>query len=215
MQSWTVTTNALAGAPSIVFGRGRFMFLRYQLSGSVPYAVLYESPDGMNWSEKGRCPGPFVSGVPTHLLYANGTYLAYGASPLIFSSSDGVSWVSHDTGMSGGGFNGFSGAWFWRGSFLLTTSGRGNPYQIMSGVIAPGWDATRLVPEFCRQLPDGAMLLTTEAPYGRAVTVEASEDLATWTAVATDSCDTGEFEVYDEAAKTLNRRFYRAWQAGP
>jgi hypothetical protein len=59
------------------------------------------------------------------------------------------------------------------------------------------------------------MLLTTEAPYGRAVTVEASEDLATWTAVATDSCDTGEFEVYDEAAKTLNRRFYRAWQAGP
>ena len=59
------------------------------------------------------------------------------------------------------------------------------------------------------------MLLTVEAPYGREVTAEASSDLATWSAIATDPCGTGEFEVYAEGAKALGQRFYRAWQAGP
>jgi hypothetical protein len=63
-------------------------------------------------------------------------------------------------------------------------------------------------------LPDGARLLAVEAPYGREVTVEASSDLVTWSAIATDPCDTGQFEVYAEGAKALGQRFYRAWQAG-
>jgi hypothetical protein len=65
------------------------------------------------------------------------------------------------------------------------------------------------------RLEDGAMLLTIEAPYGREVVVEASEDLAGWKEIARDPCDRGEFEVYDEAAKDLKHRYYRARQAAP
>jgi hypothetical protein len=91
----------------------------------------------------------------------------------------------------------------------------GNQFQLLSAAMPPAVDQVRLLPDLGLRLDDGGMLLTVEAPYGRAVTVEASLDLENWTMIATDSCDTGEFEVYDEGAKALGHRFDRAWQPGP
>jgi hypothetical protein len=56
--------------------------------------------------------------------------------------------------------------------------------------------------------------VTVVGPYGRWVVVESSQDLLDWQEIARDPCDRGEFEVYDEAAKDGQPRFYRARPAG-
>jgi hypothetical protein len=208
MTGWTVVKDAVPGA-WIYYGPGRFMFLYYELHAGQNYSVLYESPDGRTWAAKGMMSQP-GSQLPYRISYANRTYLGF-SSRFVFSSRDGVSWTAHDTGISGGSFNYYTDAVFWRGRFLLTPC-CDLGFLVLSDALAPAVDQVRILPDLCRRLPDGGMLLTVEAPYGSPVTVEASADLRSWANVATDPCDRGEFEVYDDTALTNQRRFYRAYQ---
>jgi hypothetical protein len=101
---------------------------------------------------------------------------------------------------------------FGNGRFV---AGGSNGRVIRSGLMPPATTVPRIRGEESLRLEDGAMLLAVEAPYGREVAVEASEDLVNWKVIGTDPCDRGEFEVYDRQAQTLPRRFYRARQRGP
>jgi hypothetical protein len=215
MNQWTVLTNALPGGYSFCFAHGNFLaFHRESPPTALPYCVLRSSRDGRTWSVLGGFAPSLDSGVPNVLFYANKTYIVFGDPPYIFSSPDGVSWTRHSTGVTAH-FPYYDFATFWQGQFLLRPVGLASSgFQVLSGKTPPATDRVHLASELCRRLSDGGMLLTVEAPYGHAVTVEGSVDLATWTTIATDSCDTGEFEVYDEGAKALGHRFYRAWQAG-
>ena len=84
-----------------------------------------------------------------------------------------------------------------------------------SGVLPPHVAEPRILPELTLPLPDGARLVTVEAPYGREVVVEGSEDLVTWQEIGRDPCERGEFEVYHEAAGAGAPWFYRARQVEP
>jgi hypothetical protein len=73
----------------------------------------------------------------------------------------------------------------------------------------------RVIPELTYRLPDGAMLVTVEAPYGHEVVVEGSEDLESWQEIGRDPCDRGDFEIYHETAPPGTDWFYRARQVEP
>jgi hypothetical protein len=212
--TWTISTNALPDNYGFAFVHGEFLAIQPEWQAGRWYGVLRRSRDGHRWSDKVRFgPTPGDSN-PWAVLYANRTYLAFGGR-YVYSSNDAISWTTHDTALSFH-FSAYAFGGFWAGRFLLVPLVGGTTlFFVLSDVVPPAVDQVRLLPDLCRRLPDGGMLLTVEAPYGRAVTVEASGDLAVWSPIATDSCDTGEFEVYDERAKTLDHRFYRAWQAGP
>ena len=133
-----------------------------------------------------------------------------GASNIV-TLTDGAHWTRHaDAGTAD--YEKETRATFGNGHFV-SVDGVGHVFR--SGRLTEAFGQPQFWPRGCRRLADGAMLLTLEAPYGRVVTVEASEDLRAWTTLATDRCDPGGFEVYDEAAETGKQRFYRAWQAGP
>jgi hypothetical protein len=216
MELWnSILLNAIPGVASVPFANGRFTAFNLELREGSVYGIIRLSSDGRNWLEEGSLSGLFVDGLPTSLLYTNGAYLAYGSTRYVFVSRDLISWSRHDSGIVSPGSNYFTDAHFWLGRFVLSPPGKDGQFQLLSEATPPAVQQVGLRSGLCRRLPDGAMLLTVEAPYGRSVTVEASSDLATWTTIATDSCDTGEFEVYDEGAKALGHRFYRAWQAGP
>ncbi|MCB1127212.1 MAG: hypothetical protein KDM81_11995, partial [Verrucomicrobiae bacterium] len=101
---------------------------------------------------------------------------------------------------------------FAKGRFHLVTRG-GEVWR--SGLMPPSVTEPRVIPELTYRLPDGAMLVTVEAPYGHEVVVEGSEDLETWQEVGRDPCDRGEFEIYHETAPPGTDWFYRARQAEP
>jgi hypothetical protein len=191
------------------------MAIHTEYQAGQSYGVLHRSGGGRDWSEKVTF-GPLPAGAgPWGVIYANRTYLAFGYDRHVYSSVDGSHWTQHDTGFPYT-MSDFELAGFWSGRyFLVPLTGANRMDLLLSDATASAIDRARMLPDLCRRLPDGAMLLTVEAPYGREVTVEASSDLATWSAIATDPCDTGEFEVYDEGAKAVGHRFYRAWQAGP
>jgi hypothetical protein len=139
--------------------------------------------------------------------YGNGAFVVVGYGGFVATSTDGTNWVKRQSGTTD---NLFALA-FGGGRFVAT----GGNKVIGSGITPPTTTVPRIRAEESLRLEDGTMLLTVEAPYGREVTVEASPDLLTWTPIATDPCDRGEFEVYDHDAQNLFHRFYRARQAAP
>ena len=215
LTNWTVQANTALGAGSFTFAHGVFIAVRPLYTGTEWYSVVNVSRDGLAWSEQSRFTFSGTSAIFYRVAYANGTYLASGDSRYVAGSRDLVHWTSHDTGITNHLPAGLPAALFWHGRFVLApvaVGDAGDQLFLTSGAMAPTVARVRFLSDFCRRLPDGSMLLTVEAPYGVAVTVEASENLAAWTRVATDSCDLGEFEVYDEEAKALGHRFYRAYQ---
>jgi hypothetical protein len=182
---------------SVAYGRGRFVAV-------VRAYGAWTSSDGLQWRQTLAVPAaPALSDV----AYGNGVFVCTGSSGAMYTSTDGEVWQQRQSGVS---FT-LYGAAFGKGTFVVA----GNEKMLLSAAMPPHVTsvAFRLGETF--RLPDGAMLLTIEAPYGREVVVEASEDLANWKEIARDPCDRGEFEVYDEAAKDLKQRYYRARQAAP
>jgi len=125
----------------------------------------------------------------------------------MYSSTDAEVWEKRNSGVTFALY----GAAFGKGRFVVA----GNERMLLSGLISAHVASVAFRLGETLRLADGTMLLTVEAPYGREVVVEASEDLVNWKEIARDPCDRGEFEVYDEAAKDLKQRYYRAWQAAP
>jgi hypothetical protein len=194
---------------SLAYGHGRFVAVGRD-SWATNHALVVTSGDGVHWarvSQSGLAPVAAVT-------YANGMFLGLGSAAglsRVLTSIDGEVWAKRtDSAPVAAVYT--ATATFGNGRFIIVGD-RGSVCR--SEVVGPHVSQPQFWPGGCLRLDDGAMLLTVEAPYGRPVTVEASEDLRTWTTLATDPCDRGEFEVYDESAKTGKQRFYRAWQAGP
>jgi hypothetical protein len=90
----------------------------------------------------------------------------------------------------------------WDAGDLCTT------YWIQRLEITPVELPTRFDP--IRLLRSGAAELTFRGTPGRAWTIEASEDLATWTTLTNAPPSTGTLVIRDDEAKYLRQRFYRA-----
>ncbi|MBM3883947.1 MAG: hypothetical protein FJ387_30295, partial [Verrucomicrobia bacterium] len=154
-------------------------------------------------------PGDWVK----DLAYGAGVFVAVtgtgtsGGTGKVFWSPDGEVWAEADTAPGGSLY----GVAFGGGRFVAMGAGR----TIRSPLVVTNDTRLRFRSNETFRLEDRTMLLTVEAPYGREVRVEASVDLVNWKEIARDLCERGEFEVYDEGAKDLEQRFYRAWQAPP
>ena len=178
---------------SITYGQGKFV-------AAEAVGNLLWSRDGVSWTN-------MTVGAGTDFLrsvcYGNGTFVGCGSGGL-WTSPDAVAWTKRPVGTTNALFE----VTFGQGKFVVL----GNTISFTSDVLPPVTARVRFATSLCGRLANGTMWLTVEAPYGRPVTVEASEDFSNWTPIATDACERGEFEVYDEAVNTTNHRFYRAWQ---
>lgn len=199
------STNGLDWHPSearggygVAFGSGRFV-------GCALANAFQLSADGQRLLSEGR-----IQGLPDaqffRIAYGNGVFVSVGSEGHVVTSRDGVSWVVRNSGVS----DELWGVAFGAGRFLIGSS-KGK--ILRSGIVPPAWSVPRVRPDQSLLLEDRTMLLTVEAPYGREVSVEASDDLAQWNLIATDPCTLGEFEVYDKQASSRSQRFYRVKQA--
>ncbi|MCP5525158.1 MAG: hypothetical protein H7A46_26845, partial [Verrucomicrobiales bacterium] len=174
---------------SMAFGDG--LFIAAGEGGGVPDSeVVLSSVDGMTWT---RQVYPHNEAPRRGLCYGNGLFAGGGADGTLYTSSDGVNWAVTKLDTS----SEFEDVVFADGRFAAVA--RDGTFAL-SEVIAPSVEEIRFRLKDSFRLPDGAMLLTVEGPYGQPVVVEASADMVDWEQIATDPCDRGEFEVYDEAA---------------
>ena len=203
-ENWDVGTQYLPHMvtpelDAVLYGNGRFVARGYQ--------KLLTSKDGVTWlHEQYRSP------QPTLAIYANGTFLggSWNSSKQVgqlYGSADGLTWTNLVQIPAAP-----ADLLFAEGRFYLVTYG-GEVWH--SEVMAPNVTEPRVIPELTYRLPDGAMLVTVEAPYGHEVLVEGSEDLETWHEIGRDPCDRGEFEIYHETAPPGTDWFYRARQVAP
>ncbi|MCP5522230.1 MAG: hypothetical protein H7A46_11860 [Verrucomicrobiales bacterium] len=189
---------------SVAFGGG--LFVAAGEDGQVPEGeVVLTSEDAMTWTVHGYAHN---EGPRQALCYGNGLFAGGGPDGTLYTSSDGVSWAVTKLETS----SEFEDVVFADGRFAAVA--RDGTFAL-SEVIAPSVEEIRFRLKDSFRLPDGAMLLTVEGPYGQSVVVEASADMVDWEQIATDPCDRGEFEGYDEAAAGLPQRFYRAYPAPP
>ena len=189
---------------SVAFGDG--LFIAAGEDGGAPdREVVLTSVNGMTWR---RQVYPHNEAPRRGLCYGNGLFAGGGADGTLYASSDGRNWAVTKLDTS----SEFEDVVFADGRFAAVA--RDGTFAL-SQKMAPSFEEIQFRPKDCSRLPDGAMLLTVEGPYGQAVAVEASEDMVNWERIATDPCDRGEFEVYDEAAAVLPHRFYRAVEWGP
>ena len=207
-EHWDVGPHCLPQPPwpftcldAVFYGRGRFIARGNQ--------QLRTSEDGVTWVyEQYRSPQPELA------AYANGTFLGESRDSSrhvsrMYGSADGLTWtnlVEIQTSAAP------SDLLFAEGRFHFVTRG-GEVWR--SEVMPPHVDEPRVIPGLTYRLPDGAMLVTVEAPYGHEVVVEGSEDLESWQEIGRDPCDRGEFEIYHETAPPGTDWFYRARQVEP
>ena len=194
---------------ALVYGKGQFVAGGYDNVWPTNPDDLYTSEDGITWTWH-RPEGV----VPEKWIYANGTFLAESWSSSkavshLYGSADGLTWTNLVEVETGGTP---SDLLFAEGRFYLVTW-EGEVWR--SDVMPPHVTDPRVIPELTYRLPDGAMLVTVEAPYGNEVVVEGSEDLETWQEIGRDPCDRGEFEIYHETAPPGTDWFYRARQVEP
>ncbi|MCP5524156.1 MAG: hypothetical protein H7A46_21690, partial [Verrucomicrobiales bacterium] len=190
----------------VMYGKGQFVAGGHDTQSSPKVDLLLSSEDGVTWTS--HWP---EGAVPEKWIYANGAFLAASqksssGGTIFYGSVDGLTWtnlVEVETTAAP------SDLLFGEGRFHLVTRG-GEVWR--SGLMPPYVTEPRVIPELTYRLPDGAMLVTVEAPYGQQVVVEGSEDLETWQEVGRDPCDRGEFEVYHETAPPGTDWFYRARQ---
>ena len=197
-----MATNVWGIHSSVVHGMGRFVAV-------TDFGIVSASTDGRTWQSQDLNVNGAAGVVPWDVAYGNGEFVTVGAAGQAFSSDDGMEWTPIDLGTT----EDLWGVIFWQGSFLIGTASRSIGLEMMPPHVKE--IRFRLADSF--RLPDGAMLLTVEGPYGQPVVVEGSDDMVNWEEIATDPCDRGEFEVYDEAAAGLPHRFYRAvkWEPPP
>jgi len=180
----------------VVYGSGCFV----AVNGA---GLVSASADGRIWSTQ-QISSKALLGV----AYGSGTFVTVGDGGELLASADGRQWERRVSGTT----RLLTSVAFGGGRFVGVGEGG---TVLRSGMLLAHVSAPQLRLDDTSRLADGTMLVTVEAPYGREVQVEASADLVNWKEIARDLCERGEFEVYDEGAKDLEQRFYRAWQAPP
>jgi len=187
----------------VTYARGRFLAVGYDY-GIPPGPGVLTSPNGLDWT---RHPSDtLVPGLC--VTYGDGVFVEGGAEGRLATSADGIHWTERTVNTT----SDVVAVTFGQGRFVAVTQ---DGTVIRSGVMPPRLEEIRFRLEDSFRLPDEAMLLTVEGPYGQPVVVEASADMVDWEQIATDPCDRGEFEVYDEAAAGLPHRFYRVYPVPP
>jgi len=207
---WPVTFEAESAGFGFIwdvaYGNGTFVASGDDYTSDVAAtnsAMLLTSSEAANWTRRGPVRGPHRG-----VAYAAGVFVGAGPDGTVYTSTDAVDWTPRklDTSVA------MEDVVFAAGRFVAI----GRDGTVAYSDVVPQYVSTpRFRVRDCLRLPDGPMSLAVEAPYGREVVVEASEDMVNWREITRDPCDRGEFEVYDEAAKDLKQRYYRAWQSPP
>lgn len=84
--TWTRRQNA-ASMAAVAFGNNMFVALQSLWNGSV-----YTSPDGISWA---LSPNPLPPEFTTHLVFANGVFVA-SRNESIATSTNGMDWTVHN-----------------------------------------------------------------------------------------------------------------------
>jgi len=161
----TATLNAVAWSGS------QFVAVGSELvdpPGGGWYAVILTSPDGITWTQ--RAPG--LPGIIYGIAWTGSRFVAVGTIPAVLLSTDGITWISVDTGLTFGHLNDVTSngtrtvaVGYQVGAITSTDDVHWQRIANFNGQYAIAWNGTRFLAcggVYCETSTDGMNWATTQ-----------------------------------------------------
>lgn len=192
--AWTMNQMP-KGVEKVTFGNGLFAGTGHLLEiinwKTISHAIVYTSPDGINWTNQVDVQGT-IGNAFYDIAYGGGQFVAIGSYG--FSSSDGTHWIRRDFNFTGALRKGIC---FGNGRFVAVGD---------SGLISNSSSIGKLSSSIS---PSGQFIGILSGMSGQKYTIETSSGLSDWAPFTNLAITNGTGRFIDYSTNGI-RRYFKA-----